>query len=60
MFELLSEHQLKAWTEGRIDNLRFNPDDGMLSYRITAQPDSNISFKVPADRVARWRERLAA
>lgn len=56
MFELLSEHQAKAWGDGRIENLRFNPEDGMLSYRITAHPESNILFKVPAARVQRWRE----
>jgi hypothetical protein len=56
MFELLSEHQIKAWTEGLIENLRFNPDNGILFYRLTSEPASCISVRVPEDRVARWRE----
>lgn len=56
MFELLSDHQAKAWAAGKIENLRFDPEDGMLSYRITAHPESNILFKVPAARVQRWRD----
>lgn len=56
MMDLLSEQQIKAWCDGRIENLRFDPDDGMLSYRITSEPGSRISFKVPEQRVAEWHK----
>lgn len=51
MLPMLSKWQIRAWIEGEIENLRFNPDDGMLSYRLTSQPDSRIAFKIPPDRL---------
>jgi hypothetical protein len=56
VFALLSAYQIKAFAEGLIDNLRFDPKTGMLSYEITDQPGSSMLFKVPDDRVTRWRE----
>ena len=55
MMTLLSEQQVKAWAEGTIENIRFNPKTEMLTYRLTSQPESRISFKVSEDRIRRWK-----
>jgi hypothetical protein len=55
LFALLSENQVVAWTKGRIENLRFDPETGMLTYRL-ANTDARVSVHVLPDRVTRWYE----
>lgn len=59
MMDLLSEPQVKAWCDGRIENLRFDPENGLLHYRITDLPRSHIVYKVLPERIRAWRENIA-
>ena len=56
LFPLLSDWQLEAWIGGKIENIRFYPESGMLEYRLTAAPKSRISYLVPDKRVREWKE----
>jgi len=52
--EILSDQQLNSWLKGKIDNLRHDPVNRLLTYRKTSEPDSKILYQVPEDRAAHW------
>jgi hypothetical protein len=57
LFDLMSDQQRDAWIGGVIENVRFDPESGMLSYRLTAAPTSLILCWVPDERWQKWQEK---